>query len=116
MPRRTGAHQHFRDLDLVEYPWLGPHISAINRTYEPADPEPHLAATGVEATVVVQAANSLADTAYMLEQADRYPRIAGVVGWVPLLEPAEATRALEEYSGHPTREAADPRAADGAVG
>lgn len=101
MPRRIDAHQHFWDLDRVEYPWLGPHVSAINRTYEPAELEPHLAATGVEATVVVQAANSLADTEYMLEQAGRYPWIAGVVGWVPLLEPTEAARALDEYGGHP---------------
>lgn len=101
MARRIDAHQHFWDLGRVEYPWLGPQFGSINRTYEPRDLEPHLEAAGIDRTVVVQAANSYADTDYMLEQADAREWIGAVVGWVPLLDPAEAARALDRYARHP---------------
>lgn len=58
-------------------------------------------AAGIDYTVLVQAANSYADTDFMLQQADRYLWIGAVVGWVPLLEPAEAERALARYMEHP---------------
>lgn len=37
----------------------------------------------------------------MLAWADRHGWIAAVTGWVPLLEPREAERALERYCRHP---------------
>jgi L-fuconolactonase len=101
MARRIDAHQHFWDLGRVEYPWLGPRFAPIDRTYEPRELEPHLETAGIDGTVVVQAANSYADTDYMLEQADAYDWIGAVIGWVPLLDPAEAARALDRYARHP---------------
>jgi L-fuconolactonase len=100
-PLRVDAHQHFWNLDLVHYPWLTSDLAPIRRTFEPPELEPQLRAAGIDYTVLVQAANSYADTDYMLRQADRYPWIGAVVGWVPLLEPAEAERALTRYLDHP---------------
>lgn len=99
--KKIDAHQHFWNLDLVEYPWLGPQHGPIYRTYEPPELEPLLKAAGIDQTVVVQAANSYADTDYMLQQADRYTWIGAVIGWVPLLRPDEAARALDRYTRHP---------------
>ncbi len=99
--KKVDAHQHFWNLDLVDYPWLGPQHGPINRTYEPPELEPQLAAAGIDQTVVVQAANSYADTDYLLQQADRYGWIGAVIGWVPLLNPEEAVQALERYTRHP---------------
>jgi L-fuconolactonase len=100
-PLRVDAHQHFWNLDLVDYPWLTSDLAPIQRTFEPPELEPQLRAAGIDYTVLVQAANSYADTDYMLRQADRYGWISAVVGWVPLLEPAEAERALARYMDHP---------------
>lgn len=100
-PLRVDAHQHFWNLDLVAYPWLTSDLAPIRRTFEPPELEPQLRAAGIDYTVLVQAANSYADTDFMLRQADRYPWIGAVVGWVPLLEPAEAERALRRYTDHP---------------
>jgi L-fuconolactonase len=100
-PLRVDAHQHFWNLDLVEYPWLTADLAPIRRTFEPPELEPQLRAAGIDCTVLVQAANSYADTDFMLQQANRYPWIGAVVGWVPLLEPAEAERALARYMDHP---------------
>ena len=37
----------------------------------------------------------------MLARADKHAWIAGVVGWVPLLDPTATERALERYCRHP---------------
>ena len=44
-------------------------------------------AAGVVAVVLVQAADHIDDTQLMLELAASNARVAGVVGWVPLLDP-----------------------------
>src|SRR5262245_59813722 len=99
--RRIDTHQHFWNPEEVEYPWLGPHVGPINRTFEPAELEPQLRAAGIEQTVLVQSANSFADTDAMLANADAYDWIGAVVGWVPLLDPEGTEQALDRYLGHP---------------
>ncbi len=95
------AHQHLWNLDRVAYPWLTPEFGVLCRTYEAPELEPQLAPAGVTHTVLVQSANSYADTEYMFEQAGRYPWIVGVVGWAPLLLPDVAARAIERYRRNP---------------
>jgi L-fuconolactonase len=96
---RIDAHHHFWDLESGLYSWPTAAEPAIHRTFGPDDLEPELAAAGIDATVVVQATDSLADTDAMLEAAGRYPWIAGVVGWLPLADRAAAERALEPRRG-----------------
>jgi L-fuconolactonase len=96
------AHHHLWDLSLgIRYPWLTPELGPINRSFSGADLEPLLAAAGISRTVIVQCANSDADTDYLLEQADVYPFIAGVVGWAPLLDPQACAATLERRCEHP---------------
>ncbi len=95
------SHQHFWNLDLVEYSWLVPAYGPLYRSYGPQELAPQLEAAGVSKTVTVQAANSYDDTNYMLRQADAFDWIAGVVGWVPLTNPREAGPMLERYAKHP---------------
>jgi L-fuconolactonase len=95
------THQHLWNLERVAYPWLTPDFGPICRTFEPPELEPQLAPAGVTHTVLVQAANSYADTEYMLEQAAIYRWIIGVVGWVPLLLPDVAARVIERYKQNP---------------
>ena len=63
------SHQHFWDLEQVEYPWLVPAYGPIYRTFQPDELQPQLTAAGVDRTVLVQSANSFADTDAMLAQA-----------------------------------------------
>ncbi|GAA5071776.1 L-fuconolactonase [Thermocatellispora tengchongensis] len=95
------AHQHFWNLETGSYPWLTPEAGPIYRTFEPEELIPQLAACGVDRTVLVQSANTYADTDAMLAQADAYDFVAAVVGWVPLDRPGEAAEALERYRAHP---------------
>jgi L-fuconolactonase len=95
------THQHLWDLTKVEYPWLIPAYGPLYRTYLASELEPQLAEVGVSATVLVQSANSFEDTVYMLDQADVYAWIIGVAGWVPLLDPEAAGKAIERFKANP---------------
>jgi L-fuconolactonase len=101
MEMNVDAHQHFWNLERVAYPWLSGADGPIFRTIEAPELEPQLREAGMDRTVLVQAANSAEDTAYMLEVADRYEWVGGVVGWVPLCDPDEAGRQLERLCRHP---------------
>jgi L-fuconolactonase len=95
--RIIDSHQHFWDLDKVEYPWLTADLGSIHRTFDVADVEPLVAASPVDDVILVQAAASYADTDAMIAVADRWERVVGIVAWLPLDDPAEAQRALERY-------------------
>ena len=59
-------------------------------------------AAGIDRTVLVQSANSFADTDAMLVHAVARPVVGAVVGWVPLERPRRSARALDErYLGEP---------------
>jgi L-fuconolactonase len=83
-PRRVDAHQHFWRLARGDYGWLTPAQAAIYRDFEPADLAPLLARAGVDATVLVQAAPTVAETRFLLDLAATTDFVAGVVGWAPL--------------------------------
>ena len=93
------AHQHFWDPARGDYGWLKPD-NPIHRVYAPADLRPLLDKAGVDATILVQAAPTPAETDYMLSLARATLWILGVVGWIDL----EAANAVQEVS----RRAHDP--------
>ncbi|MFC0213626.1 amidohydrolase family protein [Paenibacillus chartarius] len=95
------AHQHFWNFERIPYHWPTPDTPTIYRTIEAPELEPLLKECGIDKTVIVQAMNAYADTDYMLEVAEQYPWVAGVVGWVPLDRPDEASRKLETYLKNP---------------
>ncbi len=95
------THQHFWNLDLVEYWWLNASFGPLYRSYSPQELEPQLKAAGVSKTVLVQSANSYDDTRYMLQKASEFDWIAGVVGWVPLWNPREAEVMLDKFMQNP---------------
>ena len=72
-PRRVDAHQHFWRLARGDYGWLTPAQGPIYRDFGPADLAPLLARAGIDATVLVQAAPTVAETRFLLELARRRP-------------------------------------------
>ncbi len=84
---RIDAHQHYWNPQRGDYGWLTPSLGALYREFGPSDLAPWLARAGVERTVVVQAAPTVAETRYLLNLARDEDSIAGVVGWVPLDDP-----------------------------
>jgi L-fuconolactonase len=81
------SHHHFWDPATAEYPWLNDDVAPIRRRFGPEDLAPLLLRRGVDATVVVQARSSLDETRELLATAAKVPWLAGVVGWVDLVDP-----------------------------
>ena len=98
---QVDTHQHFWNLNEVAYSWLIPDFGPIYRTFAPEELEPQLTAAGVDKTVIVQAANSYADTDSMLKIAEENDWVAAVVGWVPIHDPEETAKKLNAYSQNP---------------
>ena len=95
------AHQHFWALERGDYGWLTPDFAPIYRDFGPVDLKPMLERFGIEGTILVQAAPTVAETRYMLELARENGFIKGVVGWVDF----EAEDAADRVAGL----AEDPR-------
>ncbi|MBN3752508.1 amidohydrolase family protein [Paraburkholderia sp. Tr-20389] len=94
------AHQHYWNPERGDYGWLTPDLAALYRTFGPADLAPLRERAGVARTVVVQAAPTVEETRYLLELASNETSIAGVVGWVPMLDP-DAPALIAELAHRP---------------
>ncbi len=82
---QVDAHQHFWSFDPEQYPWIVEGgLSALRRDFLPADLRPILDAHGVDATIAVQARQTVGETEWLLSLAATHPWIIGVVGWVDL--------------------------------
>jgi L-fuconolactonase len=86
-PHWIDAHNHFWRFEPGEYRWIDDSMSVLRRDYLPGDLAPLLRASGVRATVAVQARQTLEETEWLLSLADANAAIAAVVGWVPLASP-----------------------------
>lgn len=87
---RIDAHQHFWCYDPDAYPWI--RTDVLKQDHLPVDLRPQLDAAGVDGTVVVQARSTWEETRWLLELADRFPWIVGVVGWANLTAPDLSAR------------------------
>ncbi|MCY4068874.1 MAG: amidohydrolase family protein [Acidimicrobiaceae bacterium] len=84
MSIRIDSHHHYWDPERGDYPWM-PSEGPLARPYLPADHAPLNEAAGIDGTVAVQAAPTLAETRWLCEQADSArSNVVGVVGWVDL--------------------------------
>ncbi len=99
------AHQHLWAVeagDYGDYGWLDAEsLAPIARTFTEDDLDMKLVHAGVDRTVMVQSANTVADTAAMVAVADRWNRVAGIVGWTDLVDPSAAARTIESWSVDP---------------
>jgi L-fuconolactonase len=94
------THLHVWDLGSGGYGWV-PSGTELHRSFLPDEALGELARAGIGSAVLVQADDTLADTAFMLDAAGSHDALAGVVGWVRLDTPPEARARLEEHLSHP---------------
>lgn len=81
---RIDSHQHFWQRDRGDYTWLTPELGPIYRDFLPEDLEAELAIAGINQTILVQAAETDAETDFMLSLANKTKFITGVVGWIDM--------------------------------
>jgi L-fuconolactonase len=99
---RIDAHLHLWDLTTGEYGWNTPALGPAHANFGPADALTALRSAGVDAAVLVQAADTAGDTERMLAVAGRHPWVVGVVGWLPLDDPERSAELLDRWSEQPT--------------
>lgn len=97
---QVDAHQHFWNPARGDYGWMPKNDPVLSQSYMPLDLAPEIAVAGVDATILVQAAATVAETEYILGIADATPFVAGVVGWINF-EDASQAAVLKRLSGHP---------------
>lgn len=79
------SHHHLWNYSATEYDWIPPGSPlAQDQLLNQLDAAANAAA--VDATVVVQARQILEESDWLLSLADQSTTIAGVVGWVPLID------------------------------
>jgi L-fuconolactonase len=99
------AHHHLWKIARGDYFWMdtrvNPAVAAIARDFLVEDYRALASANGVDGSVLVQAAQTAAETQWLLEQA-RASRglILGVVGWIDMAA-ADAPQALGRLAANP---------------
>jgi L-fucono-1,5-lactonase len=94
------AHQHFWKYNPAEYEWIDDSMAAIRRDFLPEDLEPELERNDFQGSIAVQVRQTLEETRWLLELANRSSKILGVVGWVDLRSP-DVRSQLSEFTRNP---------------
>jgi L-fuconolactonase len=82
--RRVDAHHHLWRYSPTEFQWIGEDMAELRRDFLMDDLRALLETATVDATVVVQARETLEETQWLLDCARSTSIIRGVVGWAPL--------------------------------
>jgi L-fucono-1,5-lactonase len=97
---RIDSHQHYWKVDRGDYHWMTPTVPVLYRDYLPSDLRPCLLRHNIQKTVLVQAAQTVAETDFLLNLAAEDDSIAGVVGWLDMDDPGFSAQ-FERYRKSP---------------
>lgn len=97
---KIDTHQHFWKYNDRDYVWMSAGMDKLRKDHLPTDLLPLIDAAGISATVAVQARQCLEESTWLLQLADKYPFIRGVVGWVDLSSD-RVVEQLEQFAQHP---------------
>jgi L-fuconolactonase len=95
------THQHFWKVDRGDYHWMTPAVPVLARDYLPDDLRPSLRTAGVAQTIIVQAAQTVAETDFILQLAEETDFVAGVIGWFDLEDENFPRAFAEKRKKHP---------------
>ena len=91
------AHHHLWRYNGAEFEWIDDRMAMLRRDFGTAGLTAAMDGAGVGRSIAVQARQTLAETDALLAAAREHPRIAGVVGWLPLADRAALEAALAVY-------------------
>lgn len=97
------AHHHLWRYHPARQSWLRRHdeLAPLQRDFLGDELNALIRENGIDATIVVQADDSLDDTDAMVSAAKEHAFIAGIVGWAPLHDPHATQRTLDAYVDEP---------------
>ncbi|MDN3690319.1 amidohydrolase family protein [Cyclobacterium jeungdonense] len=97
---KIDSHQHFWHYDTKRFPWIGEGLEILASDFLPDQLHSLIQANEVVGTVAVQAVPEDAETEFLLDLAEEYPFILGVVGWIDLTSD-QLTDKLHAYQPFP---------------
>ncbi|HET9647817.1 MAG TPA: amidohydrolase family protein [Microlunatus sp.] len=95
------THLHVWQLTRGWYGWNGPELGPLHSDSALDDIAGELASADVESVVLVQAADHVAETDWLLTLAENDARVRGVVGYLPLSDRTALEMLLRTYAGRP---------------
>ena len=81
MSDRIDSHNHFWRYRADEYGWIGEDMNMIRRDFLPSDLLVNLRAAGVDATIAVQARQTVAETEWLLQLSPLLREAEALVRW-----------------------------------
>jgi len=84
---RVDAHHHLWRYDPVDYDWIDASMLPLRQDFLLPELIHETAAAHIDATVAVQARQTLEETHWLLDLAAQSALIRGVVGWAPIASP-----------------------------
>ena len=101
MAKRVDSHHHVWQLDRGDYDWLTTAgYPTLQRDFGADDLAPLLAEFAIDGSVLVQAAETIAETRHMLAVAEQTDFIEAVVGWIDITR-ADAPDTLAALAENP---------------
>jgi L-fuconolactonase len=94
------AHQHYWIYNPDEYAWIDDSMAALRRDFLPEHLNPELESNDFHGSILVQTRQTLEETRWLLELAERSSSILGVVGWVDL-QSTDVQSQLKELAKNP---------------
>lgn len=93
------AHHHFWRYSDAEYEWIDDSMQMLRRDFLPRDLEQEMHGAEIRQAVAVQARQTLDETHWLLQLAEKHPFLTGVVGWAPIASP-DFPQVLESLRTH----------------
>lgn len=93
---RIDSHHHLWKYSSTEYPWISEGMECIRQDFLVPELAHVMQPANIDGVVTVQARQTLTETDWLLDLAARHDFMRGIVGWVPLADPAVASH-LQKY-------------------
>lgn len=94
------SHQHFWIYEAEKHAWIDDDMKVIRKNFLPEDLKLVYQNNGIDGCVAIQADQTLTETDFLLDLAEKNDFIKGVVGWVDL-RASNIDEVLNQYSKFP---------------
>lgn len=93
---KIDAHHHLWKYTSETHGWIDEQMAMLKRDFLPEELAELLKSSGYAGCVAVQASQTEEETEFLLAQAEKYPFIKGVVGWLDIRHP-DFDRTLKRF-------------------
>lgn len=97
---RIDSHQHFWNYDPSRQTWMTEEMEILKKDFGPEQLSILLKACQLHGSIAVQASQTETENQFLLDLAERYSNIKGIIGWVDL----QSENIFERLSYYKTKE------------